>query len=127
MMGSHSGSEPAPRRGAEAGEDVGMSERRGAERHECNVQTEGYQLGAHGSKSWVATVTNISATGVALVLRHRVKPGTVLVIKFQSGNLNLSRPIPVRVMHVQPQSEGTWLHGCAFVRKVREEDLRSLL
>ena len=126
-MTSHSGSEPAPRTAAEAGEIVGTDERRSAERHECSFQTEGYQLGAHGSKSWVATITNISATGVALVLRHRVKSGTVLVIKFQSGNLNLSRPIPVRVMHVQPHSEGTWLHGCAFVRKVREEDLQSLL
>jgi hypothetical protein len=126
-MASQSGSEPAPRRADEAGEIVSTSERRSSERHECNVQTEGYQLGAHGSKSWVATVTNISATGVALVLRHRVKTGTVLVIKFQSGNLNLSRPIPVRVMHVQPHSEGTWIHGCAFVRKVREEDLQSLL
>jgi hypothetical protein len=104
-----------------------MAERRAAERHECNVQTEGYQLGSHSNKTWVATVTNISATGVALLLRHRVKTGTVLVIKFQSGNLNLSRPIPVRVMHVQPHGEGTWLHGCAFVRKVREEDLQSLL
>jgi hypothetical protein len=127
MTGSHSGSEPARRRETEAGSHSGMLERRSAERHECNVQTEGYQLGSHSNKTWVATVTNISATGVALMLRHRVKSGTVLVIKFQSGNLNLSRPIPVRVMHVQPQGEGTWLHGCAFVRKVREEDLQSLL
>jgi hypothetical protein len=127
MTGSHSGSEPARRTDADAGEHAGTVERRAAERHECNVQTEGYQLGQLGSKSWVATVTNISTTGVALLLRHRVKPGTVLVIKLQSGNLNLSRPIPIRVMHIQPHSEGTWLHGCAFVRKLREEDLHSLL
>ncbi len=127
MTGSHSGSEPARRSDTEAGEQLGMVERRAAERHECNIQTEGCQLGSLGSKSWAATVKNISATGVALILRHRVKPGTVLVIKFQSGNLNLSRPIPIRVMHVQPQAEGAWLHGCAFVRKLREEDLHSLL
>ena len=127
MTGSHSGSEPARRGETEPGSHAGMAERRAAERHECNVQTEGYQLGSHSNMTWVATVTNVSATGVALVLRHRVKTGRVLVIKFQSGNRNLSRPIPVRVMHVQPHADGAWLHGCAFVRKVREEDLQSLL
>jgi hypothetical protein len=127
MKELHSGPEPAPRSDAQADEIAGTAERRLSPRHECNLQTEGYQLGSHGSKSWVATITNISTTGIALVMRHRIKPGRVLVIKLQSGNLNLSRPIPIRVMHVHPHSEGSWLHGCAFVRKLREEDLQSLL
>jgi hypothetical protein len=127
MAELHPGSEPDPRSGRETSEIAGTRERRSSPRHDCNVPTEGYQLGRHGNLQWVATVTNISATGVALLLRFRVKPGTVLVIKLQSGNLNLSRPIPVRVMQIQPQGEDTWLHGCAFVRKLREEDLQSLL
>jgi PilZ domain len=103
------------------------AERRAAPRHSCNVTTEGYELGPYGNNSWIAMVKNISAVGVALVVRHRIKPGTVLVIKLQSGNLHISRPLPVRVMNIHEYSEDSWLIGCAFVRKIREEDLQSLL
>lgn len=126
MVEPHSEFEPDSTNLSDETEATGTVERRAAPRHPCYVQTEGYELGPHGNP-WVATITNISATGVALVMRHRVKPGTVLVIKLQSSNQRMSRPFPIRVMHIKPHTEDTWLLGCAFVRKVREDDLQSLL
>jgi hypothetical protein len=103
------------------------AERRAAPRFPCNLVTTGHVLGPRGNISWVARVANISTQGVGLVFRSRVKPGTVLVITLQGANHKLSRPLPVRVMHVRQESPDTWLLGCAFVRRVNEEDLHALL
>jgi hypothetical protein len=103
------------------------AERRATQRYSCNLLTTGHVLGPRGAISWVAKVANISTSGVGLIYRSRVKPGTVLVITLQGANQKLSRPLPVRVMHVRQESPDTWLLGCAFVRKVNEEDLLSLL
>jgi hypothetical protein len=103
------------------------TERRAAERYPCNLLTTGHVLGPRGNISWVAKVANISTLGVGLLFRSRVKPGTVLVITLQGANHKLSRPLPVRVMHVRQEGPDTWLLGCAFVRKVNDEDLHALL
>jgi hypothetical protein len=103
------------------------AERRAAQRFQCDLVTTGHVLGPRGNISWVAKVANISTHGVGLLYRSRVKPGTVLVITLQGANHKLSRPMPVRVMHVRQESPDTWLLGCAFVRKVNEEDLHALL
>jgi hypothetical protein len=76
---------------------------------------------------WVAQITDISATGIGLLLNSSIKPGTVLVITLQGANQKLSRPIPVRVMHATRQDEKTWRLGCSFIRKVSEDDLHALL
>jgi hypothetical protein len=117
---NHYGSDASPA-DVDEGED-----RRVAHRFSCNMQTTGHILGPRGGNSWVATITNISATGIGLVHRCRVKPGTVLVIKLQGKSQKLSRPLPVRVMHATAQENDEWLLGCAFVRKISEEDLQSL-
>jgi len=102
-------------------------ERRSAQRYPCNWLTTGHVLGPRGNISWVAKVVNISTHGVGLLYRSRVKPGTVLVITLQGANQKLSRPMPVRVMHVRQEGPETWLLGCEFVRRVNEEDLLALL
>lgn len=111
----------------ENAQEIAGSDRRQATRYTCNVSATGHILGPRGGASWVATITNISATGIGLIHRAKVKPGTVFVIKLQSGNQKLSRPLPVRVMHASPIGNEEWLLGCAFVRKINEEDLQSLI
>ncbi len=102
-------------------------ERRSAQRFPCHLVTTGHVLGPRGNISWVARVANISTQGVGLLYRSRVKPGTVLVITLQGANQKLSRPMPVRVMHVRQESPDTWLLGCEFVRRINEDDLHALL
>ena len=113
-----------PRTLEETGLSESLVERRAARRYPCNIPTLGRD--PEGQRTWVATIHNVSATGVALVLADRLKAGAVLIIQLQSAHHRLSRPLPVRVMHAQPQAEG-WLHGCAFLRAMREDDLQELL
>jgi hypothetical protein len=116
--------EPQPHDPPRHTEQAALVERRAAPRYPCNIPTLGRDPA--GGRTWVATIRNVSATGVALVLADHLKPGAVLVIQLQSAHHRLSRPLPVRVMHAQPQPEG-WVHGCAFLRPVREDDLQELL
>jgi hypothetical protein len=118
-----------PNSAFEAGtnDEPSLDDRRTAQRHALNLQTTGHVLGPRGALSWVAKITDISATGIGLVYGSRIKPGTVLVITLQGANQKLSRPIPVRVMRAVLQEDDSWLLGCAFVRKLNEEDLQALL
>jgi hypothetical protein len=112
---------------AGAGKEPSVDDRRAAPRYPLNLQTIGHVLGPRGHVPWVAQITDISATGIGLIFSSPIKAGTVLVITLQGANHKLSRPIPVRVMHATRQDDKTWRLGCAFVRKVNEEDLQGLL
>ena len=102
-------------------------DRRRAERYPCGLQPFWRIEGQEQVESPPAHVENISTTGIGLRVREPLKPGTVLVIKLQSADHRLSRPLPARVMHATLQSDGSWLVGCQFVRKLSEEDMQALL
>jgi hypothetical protein len=121
MSVPNSSSEPG------ANNEPSVDDRRMAQRYPLNIQTTGHVLGPRGGLSWVAEITDISATGIGLLYGSRIKPATVLVITLQGANQKLSRPFPVRVMRATLQEDNSWLHGCAFIRKVNEEDLQGLL
>jgi hypothetical protein len=104
-----------------------VEDRRSAQRYPCEVQTTGHTLGPYGNVTWVAQITDISATGIGLQFRSRVKLGSVLVITLQSASQAMSRPLPVRVMRVTQLDDQTWHLGCAFIRKLKEEDLLGFL
>jgi hypothetical protein len=101
-------------------------DRRRAERYPCGLQPFWRVEGQQQADSPPARVENISTTGIGLRVSEAIKPGTVLVIKLQSADRRLSRPLPARVMHATPQEEGGWLVGCQFVRRLSEEDMQAL-
>jgi hypothetical protein len=102
-------------------------ERRGAERlpleptSVCRVMCEGQE----GEPQ--ATVRDLSATGIGLLIDRPLKPGSVLILSLQTGDHRLARPLPVRVMHSSPATEGNWLVGCQFVRRLSDPELHVLL
>jgi hypothetical protein len=102
-------------------------DRRGAERYPSDVQPSWRMLGGQTGESRVGKVHNISTTGISLMLKHWIKPGKVLVVRLQSREGNLSRPLPVRVMHATAQVDGDWLVGCMFVRTLSGEELQMLV
>jgi hypothetical protein len=102
-------------------------ERRRATRYPCSLQPAWRVLGSRAGDSWMAVVRDISTTGISMVIKYQIKPGTVLVIRLQSTNRRLSRPLPVRVMHATAQTGGHWLIGCDFVRRLSDNDLEDLL
>jgi hypothetical protein len=102
-------------------------DRRRAERYPCGLQPFWRVEGQEQVESPPARVENISTTGIGLRVKEQIKAGTVLVIKLQSADHRLSRPLPARVMHATQQPEGDWLVGCQFVRRLGEEDMQALL
>jgi hypothetical protein len=111
----------------ERGRDVPVAERREAERFPCDLQPSWSIWGKGWNESWDAKVHDVSVSGISLLLRRWIKPGTVLVIKLQTPNQRLSRPMPARVMHSTQQADGAWQVGCSFVRRLSDEDLHTLL
>jgi hypothetical protein len=83
-------------------------------------------LGSAGGESWGGTVHDLSKTGISLILRCWIKPGTVLVVRLHGKGDKLSRPVPVRVMHSTPAEGGEWVIGGMFVRPLHEDELRQL-
>jgi hypothetical protein len=102
-------------------------ERRAAERYAldsssvCRLIGDGQEAGPR------ATVRDLSATGIGLLVEHAVKPGSVLILSLETSRWQLARPLPVRVMHSAPMDDGTWLVGCQFVRKLSEPELQAVL
>jgi hypothetical protein len=79
---------------------------------------------------WLARLTDISTTGIALVLRQlrqKFPAGTILTVELQNWTGDISRTLPTRVVHMTPHPEGGWIMGCAFVKPLTEEELKALL
>ena len=67
---------------------------------------------------WLARITDISTTGIALVLqqlRQKFPAGTLLTVELQNWAGDVSRTLQTRVVHMTPHPEGGWIMGCAFV------------
>lgn len=79
---------------------------------------------------WPAQVRDVSAGGVGLVMRHRFRRGTPLLVEVHGANGEPCRVLPVRVMHATPINPGTgacWLVGCAFLDSLSDYELHALL
>lgn len=110
---------------ADKGQAVG-AERRVAERFPCDLELSCREQGSIRGEWQALRVQNISATGIGLMAPHKLRPGSVVVIRLASPTRGVSRPIVVRVMHTTP-FEGAWLTGVMFVRPLGAESLRELL
>ena len=100
-------------------------ERRRAERYrcltECLARIEGAPLGA----DWPGMAYNISTGGIAVALPFPVPVGTVLLLERRSQRC---RAPAVRAWVLRCQLERcVWFHGCAFVERLLDEDLRDWL
>ncbi len=82
-------------------------------------------LAAERKWRWTATVRDVSATGIGLLLNRRFEPGTVLRLKLPGRGRR--RIYLVRVTRVVAHSARTWVVGCVFPRKLSEEEVATLL
>jgi serine/threonine protein kinase len=115
------------------GSDTG-TERRAWVRHRL-------EIGAYGSvdtavfggsedteELWPLVVRDVSLGGVGVLLARRFEPGTELVIELGGGQPDVPpRKLQTRVVRVEPEVAGHWLHGCVFVTPLTEDELPALL
>jgi hypothetical protein len=109
------------------GEPAIEIEQRASPRFPCHHRPAWRVLGTTWGDSRTATVHNISATGIGLLCKTWIKPGTVLILTLQDRDQRSSRPMGVRVMHATEQADGLWLIGGAFTRRLSNRELEPLL
>lgn len=77
--------------------------------------------------AWPGEILDISCGGIKLSLARRFQPGTPLVIELPSENEAPSRYLQVRVVHVNPESQDQWIHGCEMRVQLTDGDLETMV
>jgi hypothetical protein len=70
---------------------------------------------------------DLSSGGIGFILHRRFDPGTLLAIELERPKRDSWALLPARVMHAISQPDGNWKLGCALVKAMSEEELRSWL
>jgi hypothetical protein len=73
-----------------------------------------------------ARVQDVSACGVGMVVDRDFPPDTLLTIRLPTA-ANGWYTCLVRVKHTHPAGRDTFQVGCAFIRPLTDDELRSLL
>jgi len=76
---------------------------------------------------WQAAAHNLSAVGIGLRLGHNVEAGALVRVGLFNRSANLWLLKMMRVIHATPQTDGSWLVGCAFVQPLTNDQLKELL
>jgi diguanylate cyclase (GGDEF)-like protein len=90
-------------------------------RRPARVRSEG--AGRGQSSEEVATVRDISISGIGLHLERRIPPGAVLVIEPLAPG---ARALLARVVRTTPD-EGGWVHGCVLPTSLSAEEMHDWL
>jgi hypothetical protein len=102
-------------------------EKRRAPRHQRNFRVGWRKLGARDSKLEPASVRDLSASGVGLLLPSEFAEGTILIIEISGVPGRFAEPILLRVENTRRQDDAQWLTGCSFTRAFSERETKELL
>lgn len=120
---------PAPAAGPDRPNDMALVERRAWIRYASDVDVSCQPRGAMKDAGWPGKIVNVSAGGIALLLRHRFERGTPLVVEVISAAESLPRKVRARVVHARSVLVGGqhgWLLGCVLTTPLSEAEVRSL-
>jgi hypothetical protein len=62
-----------------------------------------------------------------VLLARRFEPGTELFIEYGDGTNKPPKKLPTRVIRVQSESNGHWIHGCQFSKPLGERQLAEIV
>lgn len=82
---------------------------------------------AEKEERWSATVRDVSATGMGLVVARRCDPGTVLEVELEGTTRVPIPPFTMRVVHIRKQAGNAWLLGCLLDKQLSPDELASLV
>ena len=109
------------------------SERRAFVRHPLGVGTFGavdtaiYGGSGETDELWPLVVRDVSAGGIGVLLARRFEMGTELTIELTAGQDATPRRLPARVVRIEPEKNGHWVHGCAFRHPLSKDELAALV
>jgi hypothetical protein len=84
-------------------------------------------IGAESETAWLAIVQDVSAGGIGLLVRQRFEPGTLLILELSARFDEVTRPLPVRVVHAAQEGKRFWTIGCAFASTLSPEELQKFV
>ena len=105
-------------------------DRRNATRHDLRVGAFGtVDAGLHGGAEevWPLVVRDVSAEGLGLSLARRFEAGTRLAVDLHGGPDATPRRYAARVIRVQPEAGGYWVHGCVFDPPLSDAEVTAVL
>lgn len=72
-------------------------------------------------------VVNVSTTGIGIITVEEVQPELMFVIKLVNPAKKFSRLMLVRIVHVTPQADGTYLVGAKFETPLSNDEFCTLV
>jgi hypothetical protein len=103
------------------------SDQRSWVRHECSLQAAYQPIGEGEVPPRTVQVLNVSASGVGLLLDHRVDAGSLLNLHLHNKHGKPVRTILACVVHSTQRANGELVAGCNFIRELGEDELAALL
>jgi hypothetical protein len=99
------------------------------ERFPCGLDTSCQPLAARGDNdvSWSAHIRDVSVGGLGVVLTRRFERGAALAIEIPAAPDCPGETLLAKVMHTTRLPDGQWLHGCAFVSQLSDDEVQSLV
>jgi serine/threonine protein kinase len=132
LLGSAATSRAAPqeRLAAENGKGTPVpegKERRATVRYPAQLESSCRPLRGEKQSCWQATVRDVSARGVSLLINRRFEPGALLIVELPATNQSLIRLLLARVVRVQANAPKRWTLGCKLCRELSNEDVQAML
>lgn len=78
-------------------------------------------------ETWPLVVHDVSVGGVGILLARRFEPNTVLSIELAVSGSEPPKRFKCKVVRVQAESAGHWVHGCTFLNPMSKDDVNNLL
>jgi hypothetical protein len=79
-----------------------------------------------GVCGWPTAVTDVSRTGIGLIVGMWHKPGNTIKIKVVDEERRLIWDVRAKVHRIQPRPDGLWRLGCRFVSRLSDRELAAL-
>ena len=103
----------------------GLEDYRAWVRFPCDSQATYRPSASSEIGEWQAQVTNVSPSGIGLVISRKFEPGTLLNIALPLDSHECFRTVLACVIHVRRQENETWSLGCSFPKELSLEDLEA--
>lgn len=79
-----------------------------------------------GVCGWPTAVTDVSRTGIGLIVGMWHKPGNTIKIRVVDEERRFFWDVRAKVHRIQPRPDGLWRLGCRFVSRLNERELAAL-
>jgi hypothetical protein len=75
---------------------------------------------------WLGRLRDICPGGLALLMRRRFEPGTLLIIELSYQAEKRACSFRVKVLRATPEGKRRWIIGCEFLSPLSQQELRTL-